>query len=442
MSASHKQLIVVQLNEINFDLVRQYLATEDLPSFRKLLSSYQQFETFAENEYQNLEPWIQWVSAQTGKKFDEHGVFRLGDIVNTDALQIFEVLESSGLKVGAISPMNARNDLRNPAFFIPDPWTDTQCDPSGFSKRLTEMFRQTVNENAKGVISRKSKITIGEAVVRTASVRGTPRLLRLIADSRKESWIKPLVLDQLIHLIHLRKLRGSRPDVSFVFLNAGAHIQHHYLLNSPFSGRDQRNPPWYVPRDADPVLDMLRAYDAMLADYLEMTKHGTRLMVATGLTQVPYNRVKFYYRLKEHSLFLSELGVEHARVLPRMTRDFEVFFANREQAQQAASLLARVTMKRDGLPLFNEIEDRGLSLFVTLTYPQEIHPGDRVAAPDGTEIDVFGKVAFVAIKNGMHSSKGFVFMSPGTVSSVPSQPIHVAGLFDLTLEAAGVSGAH
>ena len=72
-----------------------------------------------------VEPWIQWVSAHTGLTLAEHGIFRLGDIVSHELPQIWEQLEESGLRVGAISPMNAKHRLHKPAFFVPDPWTQT-----------------------------------------------------------------------------------------------------------------------------------------------------------------------------------------------------------------------------------------------------------------------------------------------------------------------------
>ena len=56
------------------------------------------------------------------------------------------------------------------------------------------------------------------------------------------------------------------------------------------------NPEWYVPSDADPVLDMLHCYDKLLREivYSEEVEY----IIATGLSQVPYDRVKFYYRLQ------------------------------------------------------------------------------------------------------------------------------------------------
>jgi hypothetical protein len=431
------KLIFIQLNEVNFDVVRLYADRYPLPNLSRILSDFRSLETFAEREYAELEPWIQWVSVYTGKPYADHKVFRLGDIVHTTCPQLFEVMEARGLRVGALSPMNARNGLSHPAYFVPDPWTQTGNDGSGFSRRLTEMLRQTVNDNAHQRISMRSVATLAEAVLRSFDGAGTLDFLRLIAASRGKPWMKALVLDKLLHLIHKMYIRRTMPDVSFVFFNAGAHIQHHYFFNSEFAGAALRNPSWYVAQSADPVLDMLRVYDAMLGDYIAMFDEGSRLIVATGLTQMPYGQVKFYYRLKDHGEFLSQLGISFANVLPRMTRDFEIIFDDEAAAQSAIATLTSLRLRKDGVPLFKEIEVRGCSLFVTLTYPHEVLAGDEVVDPSGTTVvKQFGEhVSFVAIKNGMHSGKGYAYFSPNVPSHIPHQSVHVASLFDLTLDA-------
>jgi hypothetical protein len=434
-------LIFLQLNEVNFDFVAHYVRKyNDLPAFARVLSTFQSMETRGEEVYEELEPWIQWVSAHTGKTYAEHGVFRLGDVVRapTDLVQVFEALEERGLRVGAISPMNARNLLKQPAYFIPDQWTDTPADASGFSTRLAAMLRQTVNENASGRISARSVLTLLEALVYSFSFRGTSGLIRAIAATQRQPWTKALVLDRLIHLVHLRLWQRQCPDVSFVFLNAGAHIQHHYMLNAEPAGAQSRNPAWYVPADADPVRDMLKTYDRILGDYLGLMKSGTRVLIATGLTQVPYDRVKFYYRLKNHFEFLKLIETTPVRVLPRMTRDFEVEFASEEHAAQAAEQLAALTLARDSRPVFGEIDRRGTHVFATLTYPDEIKPNDTLVRSNGARLQNFGTmVSFVAIKNGMHSTRGFAFLSPN--AHVPLRvdgPCHVARLFDVALSVA------
>jgi hypothetical protein len=430
------KLIVLQLNELNFDVLRSYLGHHELPAFDRMLRTFRHMETFAEDRYEHLEPWIQWVSAHTGKTYREHGVLRLGDIVNTELEQVFEVLERRGLRVGALSPMNAANRLRNPAYFVPDPWTRTTSDASGYSRRLAAMLRQAVNDNAQSRIKLSSLLVLAEAVIRTLNPLRTARLISSALRSLRKPWMRAMVLDQLIHMIHLDLLRNRRPEVSFVFFNAGAHIQHHYLLNSSAVNSNHQNPEWYVDSRSDPVLDMLKIYDGVLGDYLDLVDQGVRVIVATGLSQLPYDRLKFYYRLKDHEAFLRSLNVRFAQVLPRMTRDFEIVFSEEAFAVEACALLKSVRMEKDGEAVFGDIENRSGSLFVTMTYPHEIQTTDT-AVWSGGLIQKFGsEVAFVAVKNGMHSTKGYLYLSPGITAVEPMAPVHISRLFDITLEAA------
>jgi hypothetical protein len=69
---SHKPLVLLALNEINFDIARQYVDKLDLQGFRAVFNG-ELHSTSSEAEYEKLEPWIQWVSAQTGKTASEHG---------------------------------------------------------------------------------------------------------------------------------------------------------------------------------------------------------------------------------------------------------------------------------------------------------------------------------------------------------------------------------
>ena len=205
------KLLLIQLNEINFDLVNKYLLASNKNKFTNLRSikdTYKFFETYAEDKYENLEPWIQWVSLYLGKNFNQHKIFRLGDIVNhPEERQIFEIIEAKGFKVGAISPMNAANRLKNPAYFISDPWTDTNSDKSKFSKRLSHMLKQVVNDNASGRLSFSSILTILEVILRTLHYKNTLFLIKLIFSSIIKPWKKSLVLDYLIHLIHIYFLK-------------------------------------------------------------------------------------------------------------------------------------------------------------------------------------------------------------------------------------------
>jgi hypothetical protein len=212
-----------------------------------------------------------------------------------------------------------------------------------------------------------------------------------------------------------------------LFLNAGAHIQHHYFFNASVL-RDQlnmRNPGWYVAEDVDPIGEMLEVYDLIVSDYLDVP--GVELIVATGLSQKPYDRVKFYYRLRDHDGFLRAAGIQFEQVLPRMTRDFLIEFADAGAARAALERLASITVN-GGERLFGDIDDRGSSLFVTLTYPQEITAETRFELA-GSALALKEHVVFVAIKNGMHQEKGFAFFTPDVMRFAPGEGAHVKELY-------------
>lgn len=428
MNKFNKKLILLELNEVNFDIVEQYVAMDAkrFPSLKKLLACFR-IRTSSEKQYAELEPWIQWASVHTGKSFVEHGIFRLGDIVNAEVPQIFEQLEHAGYKVGAISAMNAANRLKHPAYFIPDPWTQTPADSSWWSQSLGQAVSQAVNDNAQARIKTKSALQLVLGLLRFARVTHYRKYLSLVSGIRCKPWLKALVLDLMLHDVHWSLFNKKRPNFSTLFLNAGAHIQHHYFFNAEPLRKDSlnKNPAWYVSEDKDPLADVLGLYDMIVGEYFART--DTDIVLATGLAQKPYDRIKFYYRLNDHKEFLRGLGITFSAVFPRMTRDFLIEFENAQEACAAQEVLAGVRVVGGDIPLFGEVDNRGNTLFVTLTYPQEItvqtqyQIGDRKGA-------LLPAVNFVAIKNGMHQEQGFAFFTPGVAKHAPADNVHVSQL--------------
>jgi hypothetical protein len=427
LSKPTKRLFLVELNEINFDVVASYLKNSPklFPSLKKLLLG-QRIRTRSEQMYEELEPWIQWVSVHTNKTYSEHQIFRLGDIVGSETPQILEKIEEAGFKVGSICAMNAENRLKNPCYFIPDPWTRTPPDSSWWSRSLTQAISQAVNDNANAKISLRSFIIIAIGFLRFAHLKNYAKYMMYILAGNKRPWMKAMILDLLLHDIHWRLSRKKKTDFSILFLNAGAHIQHHYFFNAaPLRNQINRNPSWYVRENEDPLADLLKLYDFIVGEYLG--RSDAEIIFATGLSQKPYDRIKFYYRLKSHSKFLHNLGIQFTSVEPRMTRDFLVNFENDQQAKNAQEILAGIHIEGDNIPLFDEIDNRGNSLFVTLTYPKEITPLTRYCVGKYSA-SLLGEVSFVAIKNGMHQAEGFAFFTSGIAKYAPVDKAHVASL--------------
>jgi hypothetical protein len=417
-----RRLVLLELNEVNFDVASKYVDRLGLSNFARLFESGIR-RTSSESRYEQLEPWIQWVSAHSGLTAAEHGIFRLGDIVGSKVPQLFEYLEAKGLRIGAVSPMNAENRLERPAFFFPDPWTQTACDESVWSRILTKAIAQAVNDNSESRITFRSVAALSAGLVKFARPHHYPRYAKLALASRGAPWRKALFLDLFLNDMHCRLLRKQRPDFSTLFLNAGAHIQHHYLLNSyAVDSKGPRNPEWYVSPAEDPVAEMLKVYDEILGDYL--SDPHINLIVATGLTQQPYPHATFYWRLKNHDAFLRAVGLRPSAVIPRMTRDFLVEFDSAENARQAERILGALKASTDGVNLFEMIDNRGTSLFVTLTYPHEVS-SDMVVIGGGASLHLQDHLVFVAIKNGMHAPHGYICCHGDIARYAPPDGSHV-----------------
>lgn len=400
--------IFLGLNELNFNFIKYYINQGLLPNFKKIFEIQRPIETVSEIEYKLLEPWVQWVTIHTGKTFKEHNVFRLGDIVNNPELsQIFEELEADGLSVGAVSPFNAENRLKTPSFFVPDPWTKTEVSGNWIVKALYQAIHQSVNDNAKSKLNINSMIFLGLGLLLYVPISRWLYFLNIIFKV-KHPGVKAVVLDSLLADVHLTLWKKYKPDFSYLFLNSGAHIQHHYLFNAKAYHGDLKNPDWYCQDGFDPLIQILSEYDYQIGKILNLK--DVKLIIATGLHQQPHEHLTFYWRLKEHVKFAEVIGIKNfSEILPRMSRDFLVKFNNETDTLNAENLLNSFYSSKDDVKIF-EVDNRGNSLFVELVYANDIFESDSIYSKESNlKLEKFKSyVAFVAIKNGEHNGIGYV----------------------------------
>lgn len=413
-------VLLLELNEINFEQVLRYADRGALPVLAGLVERHGLCRTTSEQRYEELEPWIQWVTAHTGLTLAEHGIYRLGDVDRQAPDQIWEVLERQGISVGAISPMNASNRCANPAFFMPDPWTTTPIKGDRLA-RLYGPVAAAVNGNANAHMTPANALRLMIGLASNALLRSYGGYVADVAGvARRRSWRKAMLLDRLLADVFIREVKGHGPGFASLFLNAGAHIQHHYLYNSAVYDGGLRNPDWYISPDADPVLDVYTLYD-VLVGRIRQAFPTHRLMLATGLHQDPHGKLTMYWRLREHAAFLAAAGVPFVRVEPRMSRDFVVFCRDVDQAEAAQRRLFSLTAE-SGEPLF-AVDNRGDSLFVELIWSADI-PADFVYRRGNEAVrGLRDDVAFVAIKNGEHNGVGYFVDTGRTAADVASFPL-------------------
>ena len=399
-------MILLALNELNIEYIKGYIKDGRLSNFAEMLKGGV-VNTTSESRFELLEPWIQWVTVQTGKTFDEHQVFRLGDMVDRpDLHQIFEDIEKSGFSVGAISPFNADNRLASSKFFIPDPWTQTKASGGYIIEKLSRTVSRYVNSNASGKVGPADVIWLVLGFMVYVRVKRWPKFLRLVS-LREKPGIKAAILDMILLEVFVTLQKKHKPDYSHLFFNGGAHVQHHYMFNSSQYKGGFTNPEWYCPADWDPILMILETYDTIIGDLLES---GERIIGVTGLHQVPHEEQTFYWRPVAHKNFLIECGLNSKfNVIPRMSRDFLIEVSDDKQALEIENHLSQFTDSVRSKKVFS-VDNRGTSLFVEVIYDDDLVEEMSFDGPNGISVtSLKSKLAFVAIKNGKHDGIGYVF---------------------------------
>ncbi|MDB2589071.1 hypothetical protein N9Y33_04285 [Bacteroidia bacterium] len=420
-------MILLGLNELNLEYLLSYIDRYPgrLSNFENLLSKGFK-QTISEKEYDKLEPWIQWVTVHSGQSYKEHGIFRLGDIVDRpDVTQLYEVLEGNGFSVGAVSPFNADNRLKNPKFFIPDPWTKTPSSGSFLVRKLSSAVSNLVNSNAGNRVGFFDVFWVGIGFLKFCRFSAKLKLFELIK-KRNKPGVRAAILDILLLEAFVHLQRKYTPTFSEVFFNGLAHIQHHYLYSSTVAQTVDDNPEWYCPKDWDPLLFILEIYDEIVG---ELAKSGEDMLAVTALRQVPHRGTTYYWRITNHTEFFDKIFPSlNVTASPRMSRDCLLNFRNEEESIIAEQVLQNAFCKQDDEKIFS-VDNRGLSLFIELVYPFDIKNKEFVIG-DHSFDNLNDKLSFVCLKNGIHDTLGYVF---GTFDLGNERQIQLKEVYNLII---------
>ena len=418
-------VVLLEFNEINQRVLLDMVQAGKLPSFKRLIDHGKLATTSVDEEYDMLEPWIQWVTVHTGKSQREHKAFNLSDVQHTHLQQIWDVLEDRGVACGLVSPMNARRGQLRKGFFVPDPWS---VSDDTFPKLLDPIYRfiaERVQQHNISLEEGSSKLGFLRACLRAGVP--TSALARLGAayvaaklDPRKK-WRLAVALDRFLWDIADALRRKFKTRFTAVFMNAVAHYQHHYWTEHKHGTWRANYPVLFSKRnpvsarnlhpDDDPIAHGLTCYDGILGAAIRSVGVGS-VVVVTGLSQVPFEGYAegsgFYlYRPIDHDRLFNTLGLPCSRIAPLMSRDAMLYFAN--DADRARALAILESAKLNGRAVFHFSAETDLRIFVKVIYSYDVGADDLVTAL-GLAQPLKWREHFVLItfKTGHHDPQGTV----------------------------------
>ena len=397
-------MIIVQFNEAIKELLIKYSTKYDFKSIKKII--LQSTNTFSEAKYENLEPWIQWVSFYSGKEFNHHKVSKLGEY-KYDKDNFFVNLADQGKKIGIFCSMNQFN-YNKFTRYVPDPWSKEKSDSSYLSVSLKKITSFLVNKNANLVVPFNLIFNFIFLILKLP-IHKIYYLTKqgLIGIFTKNRSVLAGILDYFLFSLVLKYHQNLKLDISAVFLNGLAHVQHHYLFNSEFI--KSKNPSWYISAQKDPIKEILPIYEKIFTELFESKKNFS---VISGLSQIILDKPEFYWRFKNHEEIFKILleNIKHI-CIPKMSRDFFLEFNNKSDVKKAKNILNNTYyfIGKKKFNLFGCLEVFDKKLFGSLTYN---HENDNSNVYYNTKkIELKNKIDFVAIKNSIHDEKGWFFMN-------------------------------
>lgn len=428
-----RRVIQIELNEISYATIQKLCKSGELPHFERISKQWSHIHTTSETQYEQIEPWIQWITAHTGKSFAEHQVFHLADSDKLEHPQIWELLSDVGVESAIVGSMNAfRGSRTKGGLFFPDPWAkDGKAYPEALQP-LWDVISAKVQGHAVSDISPSEILKVFAATFRYGI---SPDLYAKIAFQILGQKLEPLkkwrlagLFDEFLADIFLSLLGDRRYRFCTLFLNSVAHYQHHYWRNfepEQFSA-SVRSPD--CRSFDDPVRYGYKLYDAILGKILaRLDLTQDLVMIVSGLSQVPYTHSESqggmnYYRLLDHQQFLNATGLAGFRAFPMMSRDWQVAYANEEEKQKLYQTLGEMTV--GGEKLFKLSSDREHYVFLETAVTKGI-PTDQQISLQGVALGEFHcYFKNIAIKSGHHTGLGSLWVSkPEIVQAESTLPL-------------------
>ena len=411
----NRKILIINLNEIDLDFIKKNSKKYNCIETIKFLSKKNKVNTFSKDKVQHkdLDPWVQEVSINTGLRSNKHKIFNLGEKLDKNIPQIWDLI-SKKYKVSIWGSMNSQlRNNKNINYFFPDPWNFTsQVKP----KNLKNFFLLP-NYYAKNY----TKINILKFTALSLRlifflffnklfyfniIKNFYRYLKIFSTNISAINFKLFLMLDIFSLISVRKLEAeNKSDALFVFLNSIAHFQHNN---------------WDEKKNYKIFFSLLEVLFREL-NFLE--KEFETVLVYNGFSQ---KKIKKEYLLRpvDPSNFLTHLKIKFKKLEQNMTNGGIIFFNNSNEKNKYFNLMQQY--KVCGYYLFDVKKLSKNTVFYKIaikTYSRTINPknfkysivyNDNIKNKSSINsvenMDIFQKFKFIKT-TGTHINKGFLIFN-------------------------------
>ncbi len=398
-------MLIVELNEFDPDYFKKVSEELNLEHIKKILK-LNHTTTFTEEkeEYQGLDPWVQWVSIHSGKPFKDHGICRLSETKRQNFKQIWNVFgENKNYSCGIWGVMNAPcNSTKGVEFFVPDPWSfDESAIPSNLNDFLSLPRYMAKNYLSTDLIKLiKQSLRMTKFIFQNRGHGKTRKFILMLIKSFSISGINvhtfSSLLDYLSTLYFIELKDKFNTNFNIIFLNHIAHVQHQF-----WDKKDKK-----ISKHMKLALIICNEIFGML---IKNTKKNEELMIVNGLRQ---KLVKgdglFLYRQKNPFEFFKLFGLKSIQTEQNMTNDGILIFDKKENRDEAISILKNLSLKSNQKEIFYlELLD-DLRIFYQFKIKSKINPDEMISFNDKS-FRFFDLMECICERTGAHIPRGDIF---------------------------------
>ncbi|MBA2734019.1 MAG: alkaline phosphatase family protein [Acidobacteria bacterium] len=420
-----KKVLLVELNELTWNLIDPLIEQGKLPTFARLKSEGTWASPMSVDTPPQMDPWITWTTVYTGRPQADHNVFFLQQPPETiRAPRIWEICHEQGLSVGVYGSLCSWPPQPVKGFYVPDTFApDLTTTPAGLSpiQQLNLTYTRSIRLPADqdGLMF---KAKLGSQLLKLGlSASSITRIVRQLASERRNATLRwrRVALQPVVNFDFFSRLyRRHRPAFATFHTNHVAHYMHTYWKAMQPEIFPQPTSPEEV-RDYGKVIEYgYRSADELLKNMLSLLDEDTILVVASSMGQKPFisplKKGKRIGQPRSLERLMEILDVQdRVKTLMTMSGQFNVYPDSAESKEVVLNNLNAAYIDEPDRPMFyiDTLED---SFTVNLRHYDETTDESRCYFPHKGEDVSFRFEDLVyntgLVKSGCHDEKGIMML--------------------------------
>jgi hypothetical protein len=446
MQRTKSPIILIEFNELTPSLIARFMASGHLPNFQRFYNESQIYETDAEEEGENLNPWVQWVTVHSGLPACEHGVTRLSDGHRLETKAVWDILSEAGYRVWVCGSMNARYDRPLNGMLLPDPWsTGLRPYPEHHFDPYYNFVRYVVQEhtNPGARLSKSDAFNFFWFMLTHGLSPSTIRAVvaQLWSERRHgDSWKRAVILDLFQWDVFRHYYHNGRVDFATFFVNSTAHFQHAYWRHMEPERFGVKPTAKEVEQYGNAILYGYQKMDELIGRFLRLAGQDVILIFCTGLSQQPYLKAessggRHYYRIIGPQVFSGLLGIESRFTYDPVMSDQAILrFEGESEALRAEDHLRSYRLfERSAFHTSLEGADLMVQCNCSVVVPPEAVLAHEASPGTVPFFDVF--YSMDVVKSGFHHPEGMLWVRyPDRTHAVHEEKVSIRLIAPAILE--------